>query len=217
MRISSVSTIVLLLVGSLCCEAKEPTLYLLGNGIDPSQPQAVVKLQRTSNSGALLLLTFDGVDPRTFPSMEKIEARVKAADAAMKAGQKPGLINSSPGRNEPELVGVAPGTHKYGVMFMMIDVSKAHLLGNSLAFTFSKKYLPGNTEASVTVKHYEELSFNAEAGKNYSFQYVWTPDTTDLKLIVQQCSPKWDGCTSVAFDSGNAQTKVLPGVSDQEL
>jgi len=96
MRISSVSTIVLLLVGSLCCEAKEPTLYLLGNGIDPSQPQAVVKLQRTSNSGALLLLTFDGVDPRTFPSMEKIEARVKAADAAMQVHGGAGVSDDFP-------------------------------------------------------------------------------------------------------------------------
>jgi hypothetical protein len=202
--------------GSSLAEAKEPQLYSLSEQGAASQ-QAIVKFQRNSNNGALLLLTYDGSDPRSFPSMAKYAAQVKSAEARMKPGQKPGLISASPGRNEPQLIGVSPGPHTYGVLFMLIDFARGGILNSPVAASLSKTHLPNSPESYVTVKHYEELRFDSEPGKNYYIQYSWSAEQSALTFFVQACAPKWKDCVNAPFESSNSQTKVLPGISDQEL
>jgi hypothetical protein len=149
--------------------------------------------------------------------MAAYAAQVQRAEAAMKPGQKFGLVNASPGRNEPQLIGVSPGPHTYGVMYMLIDVAFGGALSSRIGKSLAKRYLQENAEDNLTIKHYEALRFDSEAGKNYFVQYSWSDERSELSLKVQACTAKWKDCVDVPFESSNAQTKVLPGIGDQEL
>ena len=214
---------ILLIVTASASEAKEPKQYSMALDGQSQQNEAIVKLQRKKGGAALLLLTFDGTDPRSLPSMSDYAELVRQGEARTKPGQKPGLINASPGRNEPQLLGVSPGVHKYGVLFFLTDISRK-LATTEIASVLTNKYLPkndvlltGNEILLVTVKHYEELTFTAVAGKKYYIQYLWDKETADLRFNLVECKVDWKECSDTTFSTDKAQTKVLPVVSDQEL
>jgi hypothetical protein len=185
---------------------------------DGTTPETAASVRFDRSNGALLLVAIDGRDPRSFPSTAKYAELVRNGEAKTPPGRKPGLVTFSPGRNEPRLVGVTPGPHKYGVLYMLIANARAGLLLDSpMAVALAAKYLPDNTALAVSVKRYEDITFTAEAGKNYKFGYSWAPETLDLHITLDECSKKWKECVSVPFQSENAQTKVLSGASDQEI
>jgi hypothetical protein len=218
-RASRLIAILFLFLAATVCHSREPEKYALYEGSRSADSVASVKFNRIS--GALLLLSFDGKDPRSFSSMAKYAELVRNGEAKTPPDRKPGMINFSPGRNEPQLVGVAPGTHKYGVLYMLIaNVRGGLILENQMAKDLAAKYLPGKQQFNgyaITVKHYEDISFVAEAGKNYRFGYSWSKESLELHITLQECSTKWKECSPVPFQSENPQTKVLGGATDQEI
>jgi hypothetical protein len=210
-----------MLACSLQASAREPKLYPLDDGSVPAQPEAIVRVQRGFSGPAVLLLSFDGKDPRSFPSMSAYAETVRKAEAGRKPGQKPGLVNVSPAHNEPQMVGVTPGSHAYGVLFITIDTARKGLFSNEIAHTLADKYMPIDALPSddpfITAKHYEELTFSAQPGKRYLIQYVWNKDAADLHFSVSECPESWKDCTLVPFDSAKTQTVAQPGVGAQEI
>jgi len=220
-------TLLLLLIVSVS-NAKDAKLYTLNQDGVAREHNAFVKLQRDKGGPGLLLIALDGIDPRDFVSMSEYAAQVRSAEAKSKPGAAPCFVCASPGRTEPRLIGIPPGKHRLSVLFKLSDIDKK-LMTNKIAAGLAEKFPPEVTDENrsnnplgenvhlVIIKHYEELSFEAEPGKYYSITYSWNNEARQLQLVVNQCMANWKECTQIAFESEKTQTKVLPGLSNEEI
>ena len=170
------------------------------------QSVSVIAGKAEAGEGVLVIRSIDEKDTRTDPLLQN-------------------AINAYPNLDPPlapKKVTVDSGEHTIGVLYFFFDAlfddpKTASLwwgkyLSKNYSIQMKQKYAPDltfgpdNRDHVVTVKHFEKLRFNCDAGATCVIYPVFNTEKTSVQLAVKECDSSLGKCHQI--ESTSTATKI---------
>ncbi len=183
------------------CAFKPPVVYSYVDDVKLDANTVNIKTKSHFGGGVTFIRSINGQETSTHP------------DIALKVQSTANVMQTN---FEPLHVVVKPGPIRLGVMHAFTDLN-GKLVTQDIVDIFKEKYLPDYNGTYITIKQYEELSFEAKAGGFYLIDRIWNEDNGTVEFQLSSCDQKYKNCREVEFESVLTKAGAEAGWATREL